>query len=50
MAAKAAALASICFVRGFKAGFQRVTNVTPQERSAAEARLALGWQQEGYKS
>jgi hypothetical protein len=39
--AKAAVLASACFVRGFRAGWLRATRVTPQQRSTAEARLAL---------
>jgi hypothetical protein len=43
VAAKAALLASACFVRGFKAGWLRATSVTPQERRTAEAQLPAGW-------
>jgi hypothetical protein len=40
--AKSGAIAALCFVGGVKAGWLRATTVTPQERKAAEGRLALG--------
>ena len=40
-AAKAAVLATVCFIHGFKAGWLRATTVTEQDRSNAEACFAL---------
>jgi len=40
-AAKAAVLAGACFIHGVKAGWLRATTVTEQDRSNAEACLAL---------
>ena len=48
-AAKAAVLASTCFVRGFKAGWLRATTVTPQERRDAKTSLPVAWIKEGAK-
>ena len=39
-AAKAAVLGGVCFIRGFKAGWQHATSTTHEERRDAQARPA----------